>query len=120
MTIAVAGAAVVEALEAAEEIDAEVVCLTSADLVFRALQARPGWAPATGTCSRGRSRRRARSSPWSTATRTRSSFLAAVNGAPIAWLGVSEFGQSGDIGDLYRHHGIDAETIIGAALDLMG
>jgi pyruvate dehydrogenase E1 component len=33
---------------------------------------------------------------------------------------VTEFGQSGDIGDLYGHHGIDAETIIGAAVDLTG
>jgi pyruvate dehydrogenase E1 component len=47
-------------------------------------------------------------------------FLAAVNGSPIACLGVSDFGQSGDIADLYRHPGIDAETIVGAALDLLG
>ena len=45
-------------------------------------------------------------------------FLAGVHGAPIACLGVSQFGQSGDISDLYRHHGVDAETIVGAALDL--
>ncbi len=30
----------------------------------------------------------------------------------------SDFGQSGDVPDLYAHFGIDAETIIGAALDL--
>ena len=46
------------------------------------------------------------------------SFLAAVAGAPIASLGVQGFGQSGDVQDLYRHFGIDAETIVGAALDL--
>ena len=45
-------------------------------------------------------------------------FLAGVHGAPIACLGVAQFGQSGDIADLYRHHGVDAETIVGAALDL--
>jgi pyruvate dehydrogenase E1 component len=45
-------------------------------------------------------------------------FLAGVHGAPIACLGVSQFGQSGDIADLYRHHGVDADTIVGAALDL--
>ena len=33
---------------------------------------------------------------------------------------MTEFGQSGDIGDLYSHHGIDTETIIGAALDVRG
>ena len=43
-----------------------------------------------------------------------------MNATPVASLGVTEFGQSGDIGDLYRHHGIDAETIVGAALDLIG
>ena len=47
-------------------------------------------------------------------------FLAAIGGSPIAALGVQDFGQSGDVGDLYRHFGIDAETILGAALDLIG
>ena len=37
---------------------------------------------------------------------------------PIACLGVHDFGQSGDVEDLYAHFGIDTETIIGAALDL--
>ena len=35
-------------------------------------------------------------------------------------LGVTEFGQSGDLYDLYEHHGIDPETIVGAALDAIG
>ena len=39
---------------------------------------------------------------------------------PIASLGVADFGQSGDVEDLYRHVGIDTETIVGAALDLLG
>ena len=38
---------------------------------------------------------------------------------PIASLGVSDFGQSGDVEDLYRHVGIDADTIVGAAVDLL-
>src|SRR5919206_461632 len=42
VTIAAMGAVVPEALAAAEEIDADVVCVTSADLLFRALQARAG------------------------------------------------------------------------------
>ena len=45
-------------------------------------------------------------------------FLSAVRCVPIANLGVTDFGQSGDVQDLYEHFGIDAETIIGAALDL--
>lgn len=48
------------------------------------------------------------------------SFLGAVRTTPIACLGVAEFGQSGDVGPLYEHHGIDSETIIGAALDVIG
>jgi pyruvate dehydrogenase E1 component len=47
------------------------------------------------------------------------SFLAGIHGTMIASLGVSSFGQSGDIEDLYRHFGIDSETITGAALDLI-
>jgi len=33
---------------------------------------------------------------------------------------VDHFGQSGDVGDIYRHFGIDADTIVGTALDLLG
>ena len=46
-------------------------------------------------------------------------FLAAVGGAPIASLGTTDFGQSGDVDDLYRHFGLDADTIAGAAADLL-
>ena len=46
VTIVAVGAVVPEALEAAAVLDAEVVCLTSPDLVFRALQARAGLAAA--------------------------------------------------------------------------
>src|SRR5918994_1179360 len=42
ITIAVMGALVPEAMEAAEELGAEVVCISSADLLFRAFQARAG------------------------------------------------------------------------------
>ena len=47
-------------------------------------------------------------------------FLSAIRGAPIACLGVDDFGQSGDVDDLYRYFGIDADTIVGAAADLAG
>ena len=46
-------------------------------------------------------------------------FLGSVRGVPVASLGVDDFGQSGDVDDLYEHFGIDAETIVGAALDLI-
>jgi pyruvate dehydrogenase E1 component len=38
---------------------------------------------------------------------------------PHAALGVSQFGQSGSIEDLYRYNGIDTESIIRAALDVI-
>ncbi len=43
------------------------------------------------------------------------SWLGAVRGNPIRPLGVTAFGQSADLPDLYRHHGIDADAIIAAA-----
>jgi pyruvate dehydrogenase E1 component len=46
-------------------------------------------------------------------------FLSGVTHTPIACLGVQDFGQSGDVQDLYRHFGIDADTVVGAALDLL-
>jgi pyruvate dehydrogenase E1 component len=47
------------------------------------------------------------------------SFLGALSSGQIACLGVNDFGQSGDVQDLYRHFGIDAEEIAGAAFDLI-
>jgi pyruvate dehydrogenase E1 component len=43
------------------------------------------------------------------------SWLGAVRGQRIVSLGVDTFGQSGDIPDLYRIHGIDAAAIVDAA-----
>jgi pyruvate dehydrogenase E1 component len=123
--IAVMGALVPEAIEAADvlareaDVAAEVVCVTSADLLFRSLQSRSGLGegdPATVgrlfgsgvpivTLLDGH--------PHTLA------FLAAVAGAPIACLGVHQFGQSGDIAELYEHHQIDAESVVGTALDLL-
>jgi pyruvate dehydrogenase E1 component len=126
VAVVAVGAVVPEALAAAAELEdagfgCDVVCLTSPDLVFRALQARQGlqegedWIldelfPAD------------RPAPIVTVVDGHPhtlSFLAAVRGAPIACLGVNDFGQSGDVGDLYRHFGIDSETIVGAAVDLI-
>jgi pyruvate dehydrogenase E1 component len=102
-------------------IESDVVCLTSADLVFRALQARQGLA-------RGDDRildelfRGGRGAPIVSVLDGHPhtlSFLSAIHGASIACLGVTDFGQSGDVDDLYRHFGIDTATILGAAIDLL-
>ena len=43
-------------------------------------------------------------------------FLGSAFGASVVPLGVDEFGQSGTRADLYRYYGIDAESIVSAAL----
>jgi pyruvate dehydrogenase E1 component len=42
-------------------------------------------------------------------------WLGAVNGHRVRPLGVEHFGQTGSIGELYRHYGIDANAIIAGA-----
>jgi pyruvate dehydrogenase E1 component len=119
VTIVAVGAVVPEALAAAGEIDASVVCLTSPDLVFRALQARWGLREGSDAVL---DRLLPSAEPLVTVVDGHPhtlAFLAGVHGVRIGCLGVTEFGQSGDIGELYRYHGIDAETMVGAALDLM-
>src|ERR1043166_1520303 len=45
-------------------------------------------------------------------------WLGSVRGHRVEALGVEQFGQTGTIGDLYRHYGIDANAIIDAAESL--
>ena len=42
-------------------------------------------------------------------------WLGSVAGHRIYPLGVDEFGQSGDLQDLYAHYGIDSDAILDAA-----
>jgi pyruvate dehydrogenase E1 component len=46
-------------------------------------------------------------------------FLAGIHRVPASHLGVTRFGQSGDLESVYRYHHIDAESVVGAALDLI-
>ena len=46
-------------------------------------------------------------------------FLAGVHRVPATHLGVSRYGQSGDLGSVYAYHGIDAAAVVAAALDLV-
>jgi pyruvate dehydrogenase E1 component len=126
VTLVGMGAIVPELLGAADELTAagiavDAICLTSPDLIFRALQTRQGLYDGEDVVL----------DELFPAERTAPivsvldghphtlSFLAAIAGAPLACLGVQDFGQSGDVQDLYRHFGIDADTIVGAALDLI-
>ena len=124
VTIAAMGAVLPEAIAAvdrleAEGIGADLVCVTSPGLLYRALRARqgrhegPSWIldhvfPA------------ARARPLVTVLDGHPhtlTFLAAVHGTPTVNLGVERFGQSGDLADTYRHHGLDVDSIVAAALD---
>jgi pyruvate dehydrogenase E1 component len=126
ITLAGMGAVMPEVIAAADELQAagvavDVICLTSADLVFRALRARSGLAPGDDGILDA-ILPADRPAPIVTVLDGHPhtlSFLGSVRNVPIACLGVDDFGQSGDVDDLYRYFGIDAETIVGAALDLM-
>jgi pyruvate dehydrogenase E1 component len=126
VTLVGVGAILPEVLAAADELEeagqpADVICLTSPDLIFRALQARSGLDDADDAIL-----------AELFAPERRSPIVAVLDGHPhalaflsgircdrLACLGVSDFGQSGDVDDLYRHFGIDTDTIVGAALDLL-
>jgi pyruvate dehydrogenase E1 component len=126
VTLVGVGAIVPEVLAAADElagagVAADVVCLTSPDLIFRALQARQGLADGDDAVLDALFPVE-RTAPIVSILDGHPhtlSFLAAIRGAPIACLGVSDFGQSGDVGDLYRLFGVDVDTIVGAAADLL-
>lgn len=125
VTIATMGALTTEALAAAARLEtlgvaADVVCVTSPGLLFEAMRARdgqgegPDWIldqvfPAS------------RATPLVTVLDGHPhtlAFLATLRQVPHRSLGVTGFGQSGALEDVYRHHGIDTDSIIRAALDL--
>jgi pyruvate dehydrogenase E1 component len=126
VTLVAVGALVPEAIAAADELDdagirCDVVCLTAPDLVFRALQARQGLGDGESAILDDLFPA-ARAAPIVAVLDGHPhtlSFLGAIRCVPIACLGVSDFGQSGDVADLYRYFGIDPDTIVGAAVDLL-
>ncbi|MGH3248027.1 MAG: transketolase-like TK C-terminal-containing protein [Trebonia sp.] len=127
VTIAAMGAIIPEALTAAERLDAagipaDVICVTSPGLLFKALLARQGQqgqadAP---TWILDQAFPAARATPLVTVLDGHPhtlAFLATINQVRTISLGVTRFGQSGSLRDVYRYHGIDADSIIRAALD---
>ena len=119
VVIAVMGALVPEAVEAADilrkeaDAEAEVVCITSADLLYRSFQARAGLADADPAVL---DRLFPHDAPVITLLDGHPHTLSFLGDV---CLGVQRFGQSGDLAELYEHHAIDAESVVGAALDLM-
>ena len=127
VTIAAMGAVMTEALAAAARLEqigvvADVLCITSPGQLYRALQARQGhgtgdsWIldqllPAD------------RATPMVTVLDGHPhtlAFLATVNRVASTSLGVSNFGQVGSLDEVYEYHRIDANSIVGAALDVTG
>ena len=124
VTLVGMGAVLPELLAAADVLgdEVDVICVTSADLLFRALRARAGFEEGAHDIL-GELLPAERAAPLVTVLDGGPhalAFLAAVNGSPLTPLGVTQFGQSGELADLYEHHAIDTETIVGAALDLLG
>ncbi len=126
VTLLGVGAVMPEVIAAADELDAagtpcDVICLTSPDLVFRAVQARRGLADGDDWILDELFPQN-RPTPLVTVLDGHPHALAFLAGAwqrPATHLGVQDFGQSGDLEDLYRLHGLDADTIVGAAADLL-
>jgi pyruvate dehydrogenase E1 component len=118
--IAAMGAVLPQALAAAADLErlgspAEVVCVTSADLLFRAVRSRD---PALSALFP-----QSRPLPLVTVVDAHPhtlAFLAGPSGGPAAHLGVTGLGQSGGLADVLRHHRIDQNSIADAALGLVG
>ncbi|HET8617243.1 MAG TPA: pyruvate dehydrogenase [Actinomycetales bacterium] len=135
VTLVGVGAIMPEVLDARERladlgVQAGVVCLTSPDLVFRAFQARSRRAgstddPVDALVDVGLLERlfpAHRRTPMVTVLDGHPhtlSFLAGVRGDAIRCLGVTDFGQASDLADAYALHGIDADAVAEAALDLL-
>jgi pyruvate dehydrogenase E1 component len=120
------GAMMTEVLAAADRLGAEgvacdVICLSSPDLLWRALRARDGFGHGDAAVLERLFPPR-RAAPLVTVLDGHPhtlAFLAGVNASPVTCLGVDDFGQVGDVEDLYRHFGIDTDTIVGACWDLL-
>ncbi|WP_120493806.1 transketolase-like TK C-terminal-containing protein [Microbacterium phyllosphaerae] len=126
VTLVSMGALAPETLEAAERLEAQgvradVVCVTSAGLLFDALQARNGQADAA-TWILDQVFPPERAAPMVTVVDGHPhtlSFLPTINRVASRNLGVTMFGQSGSLEDVYRHHGIDTDSVVRSALDLL-
>lgn len=127
VTLVGMGAMITETIAAGDRlaeqgIAADIVCVTSPGLLFeaarsrRALSERASWIldqvfPAN------------RAAPMVTVLDGHPhtlAFLTGINNVPGAALGISEFGQAGSLHDVYRYHGVDTDSIVRAALDLVG
>jgi pyruvate dehydrogenase E1 component len=130
VVIAYQGCVAPEAIEAASLIgedrrDVGVMAVTSSDRL------NAGWHAAQRMRKRGNSRARSHIEQLLQSVPRNALLITVIDGHPatLAWLGgvcghrtialgVEHFGQTGTIGDLYRHFGIDAQSIVAAASNL--
>nr|MBA3906781.1 pyruvate dehydrogenase [Pseudonocardiales bacterium] len=126
VTLVGMGALMPEVLAAADRLDAmgiaaDVVCVTSADRLYRAVRARTGHG-AGDAAILDQVLPADRATPMVTVLDGHPhslAFLASVRNVPSVNLGVTEFGQTGTLQDMYRLHGIGTDAQITAALDLV-
>jgi pyruvate dehydrogenase E1 component len=124
VTVVGMGAVMPNVCEAADELAAagiatDVVCLTSADLVFRALQETHGPSK-SDTHVLNDAFPVQRAAPIVSVLDGHPhtlSFLSGIHCRPVTCLGVSDFGESGDVDDLHEHFDIDTDSIIAAAAE---
>ncbi|TDL12092.1 pyruvate dehydrogenase [Mycolicibacterium obuense] len=125
VSIVAMGALVTEALTAADRltgagVEAEVICVTSPDLLYRAIRARDGLVEGSSWIL-DQIFPADRAAPMVTVLDGHPhtlAFLATINRVRCKPLGVSTFGQVGDLESVYRLHSIDTDSIVGAALDV--
>lgn len=125
VTIAAMGALTVEALAAADRLEqvgvgANVICVTSPGLLFRAWQTRQGRC-SDETWILDQLFPPGRATPLVTVLDGHPhtlAFLASIQPARSTALGVSRFGQAGSLDEVYRYHGLDTDSIVRAALDI--
>jgi pyruvate dehydrogenase E1 component len=126
-TIVTMGALVPDALTAADRLAAQgtpvdVVCVTSPGLLYEALQGRNGQDQEAATWILDQILPPERAHPMVTVLDGHPhtlAFLASVNQVKSRNLGVSRFGQAGDLEDVYRYHSIDVDSIVRATLDVV-
>lgn len=120
------GAVITEALQAASrlaelEVATEVICVTSPSRLFEAVQARRGLCQAPDWIL-DHAFPASRPAPMVTVLDGHPhtlTFLGNINQEPVINLGTTAFGQSGTLDDVYRYHGIDTDSIVRAALDIV-
>jgi pyruvate dehydrogenase E1 component len=125
VTIVAVGGIVTEAIEARDRltemgINVEVVCVTSPSLLFEAVRSRQGLCDAP-TWILDQVFPADRAAPMVTVIDGHPhtlAFLLAINLVRGTQLGVDKFRQAGSLDAVYRYHGIDADSIVRAGLDL--